>query len=225
MNPDISIIDILFPKTCAVCNAKDTVLCHTCKRSIPDNHPQCFICKKQTPFGKTCTPCQPKTAINYFYPITTFQKSSISTILHAFKYRFVEDIQFHLSYIMLNKIIPLQFHTNSFFTCVPLHKRDFNKRGFNQSQLLAQNIAAICDRPFMHTLTKTTATKKQANLSKDDRLKNIDNCFSIKTNMNFPTDSCIIIDDVKTTGTTLNQAATELKKSNINKIIAITLAS
>lgn len=224
MNLKKEIIQILFPTKCVLCKKEGSLICNPCIQKLPDQKTQCFVCKNESLFGKTCQSCQHKTAIDYFISCTKYH-SPIKKILHAYKYKYLEDLQYPLTKIILKKIKQLPIAKNSSITTIPLHRIDENKRGFNQSELIARNIASIKNTPFKNTLKKKKHTKKQASLKKTKRMHNLSNTFVFPMHMHIKNESCIIIDDVKTTGSTIETAARILKENGAKKIIAITIAS
>lgn len=107
---------------------------------------------------------------------------------------------------------------------VPISKDSLKKRGFNQCSVLAKNISSILDIPVIDCLVKVKETKEQKLLGKEERMKNILDAFEIKNKEKLFKKNILLIDDVYTTGATINECKKDIEKCNINKIYLLTIA-
>ena len=107
---------------------------------------------------------------------------------------------------------------------VPISKNSLKKRGFNQCSVLAKNISSILDIPVIDCLVKVKETKEQKLLGKEERMKNILDAFEIKNKEKLFKKNILLIDDVYTTGATINECKKSIEKCNINKIYLLTIA-
>ena len=107
---------------------------------------------------------------------------------------------------------------------VPISKDSLKKRGFNQCSVLAKNISSILDIPVIDCLVKVKETKEQKLLGREERAKNILNAFTIKNKEKLFRKNILLIDDVYTTGATINECKKNIEKCNINKIYLLTIA-
>ena len=107
---------------------------------------------------------------------------------------------------------------------VPISKDSLKKRGFNQCSVLAKNISSILDIPVIDCLVKVKETKEQKLLGKEERMKNILDAFEIKNKEKLFKKNILLIDDVYTTGATINECKKNIEKCNINKIYVLTIA-
>ena len=107
---------------------------------------------------------------------------------------------------------------------VPISKDSLKKRGFNQCSVLAKNISSILDIPVIDCLVKVKETKEQKLLGKEERMKNILDAFKIKNKEKLFKKNILLIDDVYTTGATINECKKNIEKCNINKIYLLTIA-
>lgn len=107
---------------------------------------------------------------------------------------------------------------------VPISKDSLKKRGFNQCSVLAKNISSILDIPVIDCLVKVKETKEQKLLGKEERMKNILDAFEIKNKEKLFKKNILLIDDVYTTGATINECKKSIEKCNINKIYLLTIA-
>ena len=107
---------------------------------------------------------------------------------------------------------------------VPISKDSLKKIGFNQCKVLAKNISSILDIPVIDCLVKVKETKEQKLLGKEERMKNILDAFEIKNKEKLFKKNILLIDDVYTTGATINECKKNIEKCNINKIYLLTIA-
>jgi len=108
---------------------------------------------------------------------------------------------------------------------VPLHRSRLRERGFNQSLLLARVLSSDLGTPLDYlSLIRKRNTRAQTGLKKEERKKNVKDAFSITYPLIIKNKKIILVDDVFTTGYTLNECSRTLKKSGATTIICLTLA-
>ncbi len=110
---------------------------------------------------------------------------------------------------------------------VPMHSSRQKKRGFNQAELLAEKIAAMTGADFSPALQRIRATRPQADCNEDERLTNLDDAFSLAPGLvqsAFARRRLILIDDVATTGTTLQQCANILGRLSPTKVVGLVIS-
>lgn len=118
-----------------------------------------------------------------------------------------------------------EFKGFRFLLPVPLARKKLAQRGFNQSELLADIIAENGDfEVIKNAIIRSKNTKSQTTLNKEDRKSNMLNAFSALKPELIKGKNIILIDDVATTGSTLQELAKTLKKAGAKKIAAFTLA-
>ncbi len=115
---------------------------------------------------------------------------------------------------------------NNFLTIpVPLHRRRLRERGFNQSLLLAKVLASYLGTQLDYlSLIRKRYTRAQTGLKREERRKNVKDAFSVLNSEIIEDKNIILVDDVFTTGHTLNECARTLKKSGAIAVICLTLA-
>jgi len=178
--------------------------------------PVCINCNAEDEF--LCENCISKIKTTYPKPLIpcSFHKNLIlRKAIHKFKYSFYKDLAKPLSQL-LN---PPQ---NAIIIPIPLHKKRLSFRGFNQSEELAKHLP----NRTINLLIRTKKTSSQAKLSKHERENNIKGSFELNPQIDQPSKSTtlILLDDVCTTFSTMNEAALTLKKNGYNKVHAMALA-
>ena len=108
---------------------------------------------------------------------------------------------------------------------VPLHLKRLRQRGFNQSLLLARHVAdrLQCELDFL-SLRRVRYTLPQTGLGKDERRKNVRGAFHLKDPEIVKGKTVLLVDDVATTGNTLNECSRVLKKAGCNEVFCLVLA-
>ena len=108
---------------------------------------------------------------------------------------------------------------------VPLHPSRLREREFNQSLLLADQVAKHLGRPLSFTnLVRTAPSEPQSTLSRKERMKNLRRAFAVRRPESIAGKRILLIDDVFTTGTTVNECAKVLRKSGADAVLVLTLA-
>ena len=145
--------------------------------------------------------------------------------------KLILNLKYHKSFIagkvladLLCQIIIEKELSIDFICYVPISKDSLKKRGFNQCSVLAKNISSILDIPVIDCLVKVKETKEQKLLGKEERMKNILDAFEIKNKEKLFKKNILLIDDVYTTGATINECKKNIEKCNINKIYLLTIA-
>ncbi|MFW6147148.1 MAG: ComF family protein [Thermodesulfobacteriota bacterium] len=149
----------------------------------------------------------------------------MSTI-HRFKYSSETHLASSLGGLLASFVKELLLDPKSFMTVpVPLHKHRLAERGFNQSLLLARTVSSILETPLDYrSLVRKKDTRSQTGLARKDRKKNIARAFSVISNSAFKGKNVLLVDDVLTTGYTLNECAQTVKQSGALKVICLALA-
>jgi ComF family protein len=107
---------------------------------------------------------------------------------------------------------------------MPLHWRRRWKRGFNQSELLARRVAQSVRVPLSSALQRRRATRPQAGLTNAQRRQNLAGAFQVRKHSSVEDKHVLLIDDVLTTGATVNAAAAALKRAGARRVTVLTLA-
>ncbi|MCA9381800.1 ComF family protein [Candidatus Dojkabacteria bacterium] len=114
-------------------------------------------------------------------------------------------------------------HSNTIITCVPIHISRKRWRGFNQSELLAKEIAKQKNLEFLQLLKKGTNTLPQVGLNKKQREANLKNTFEFNYTKVTKTNQIVLVDDIITTGTTLIECTRTLRNAGFKgQISAVT---
>ena len=216
------LVETVYPKTCAGCGLRGTWLCDPCEGSVPRlDTGICFRCGG--PVQATCRSCvQLDRSIRLAraaYPYMGW----VSNALRSFKYTDEWSRADHLASMIVPSLNV--FGEIDAIVPVPLHASKLRKRGYNQSELLAQSLAKSTGVPTMPLLVRTRETAAQVDLSREDRHENVAGAFTIGPDWSPAAGGrFLLLDDVRTTSATLNACASALLRSGPRSIVAATLA-
>lgn len=221
------ILDIIFPKHCINCSKAGNYLCPDCTSTITRHLQVCFVCRKISPLGKTHSYCQSKTNFDAVI-IATQYKDTIKRALVKIKYGLHYDILSELleKTLSSDKIrLFLEQQPIDYCTEIPMHSFKYKQRGFNQTLLITKWLETKYNIPHQTLLVKIQQTHAQMHLNRNDRLFNLTNTIQLDKNTNLQNKSILLVDDVITTGTTLEESASVLKNHGAQKIIGLVIAN
>lgn len=224
--------EYVFPVMCLGCGQEGAWVCIPCFSAF-DHTVQLFcpLCHAPTAVGKCCASCL---AQDVSFPLQQVVASVryrddglIGKIIHALKYEYAEEVKGVISQVVERSIrehIDL-FPSDSFTIAVPLHTMRFVERGFNQADIIAQSVNRALGVPGIeHALVRHRDTPHQATLARVDRLQNVADAFSVRNPSRVRGCTIILVDDVYTTGATMQACATALLRAGARSVSAYTLA-
>ena len=216
------IVDLFFPTICLGCGTQMQQhrqhVCAICIADLPvtgfENIPNNTV--EQIFYGRVSI--QAATAWVYFTKQTLIQEC-----LHEIKYQNNQYLAHQLGEVMGKCLAHSQrFSTVDMVIPVPLHSSKLKKRGFNQAERLAKPIADVLNIPLNHTvLIRTENTQSQTNKHRFERWQNMEGNFSVTNAAIISGKHVLLIDDVVTTGATLEASAQELIKYGASVSIAV----
>lgn len=228
--------DILFPIFCADCGKEGEWWCPACRRkSKTVLIAKCPVCLRnsirQLADGATCVVCRTVSALDgvvAFLPY--FEKQPAAILIQKFKYQYAEDIiDVWKKIVAPIKFFWLENQKSVAIIPVPLHPRRERERGFNQADLIAKIFyeKMATDFPSIEFkinrgLIRQRFTRQQAKLTKEERLENTKDAF-VWQGKECPK-TIILIDDVFTSGATLQECAKTLKSAGAKIVWGVTLS-
>ena len=188
----------------------------------------CIICKEDDCFG-ICNTCKKSIKIiNELYQDEIISYGYYGGVLKDLILKFKYKNNFTAGDILtefLEEYIVKNFKYKEYIiTYIPLSKKSKKIRGFNQCEYIAKKIARDLSIEVLEVLIKQKETKEQKKLKRDERYENIKDAFKIKKGIEVKNYNIILIDDVTTTGATLQEAYKLLKKFEVKDIKLLTLA-
>lgn len=231
------IMDFLFPPKCVLCGKiieDKNSLCTDCWKKIYFiKKPYCDKCSSPFEFqissNDLCLSCIKSKPLFIKSRSAVIYNEYAAKIIFRFKFYDKIELRTFLAKSMINAAFDIIDNIDIFIP-IPLHKKRLIMRKYNQSLILAETIAKITGKKLINDfLCKKKHTTPQAKLKQKDRIKNLKNIFAVKDkysnnineykNLNFA-----IVDDVMTTGSTINECIKELNGAGIKNVYAITFA-
>lgn len=221
-------MDMLYPRhlTCVLCHDEsDGELCKKCLGSIQFNiGPICLSCGRMIMKNDYLICHQCKTFERHYdrgISVGVYD-DFMSKLLFDLKYNDKKYIARMMASYMVEYIIKLDLEIEfDFIVPVPLHKDRLKKRGFNQTELIGQFMSDMTGVPQNTDLVRMKPTKPLSTLSADERLEILNDAFELKSPI---LGNVILVDDIFTTGSTLNTCAKELKSCGTSYILGVTFA-
>lgn len=224
------ILDVLFPLQCLDCKTPKTLLCEKCLEKIPINQTLfCAVCHRRLALNKKI--CHLK-APYILAPAGSYENPVLRELILTLKYRRLKPIAEILAIILNRYIKTLNLNLQKYeIIPVPLHKIRKKERSFNQAEFISTALFTLnpnlgkSDFPRLDYLKRIKNNKPQARIKNyDKRKENISGCFQAVNTENIKGKNIILLDDVSTSGATLEEAAKILKKAGAKKIIGLVVA-
>ncbi len=199
-------LDSIYPKYCLHCDVEGSYWCMNCKKfpiKAWDNQLS-LIGEKY---------------FDEIYCLGDYEDPMLGELIKACKYKFVKELCEDLGELLAQEIELKKL--DGVIVPVPLSKRRMAWRGFNQVEEIARVIAVKNNLPSSFCLMRVKHKKAQAKLSEAERLENMKDCFEVVGEV---PKTVILVDDVITTGATINECSRVLRFAGAEKIVVLALA-
>ena len=227
------VLDLCYPPHCGSCGIALAArhvnvrgLCGECLCGISSpSTPCCAVCSHPLPEGATCPNCLGlRRHVEAIVPACRYA-GVVRELLHRFKYGRDECLAVPLGDLLGRALGEERLRAPSFraLVPVPLHPMRQRERGFNQAELLAGRVRGACGLPVRRLLRRIRSTAPQAGYDREERIRNLQGAF-VATGMGDPGGDYLLVDDVSTTGATLDACAMALRSAGASKVFAIVVA-
>lgn len=220
----------LFPKRCLGCNKLDLFVCDSCLDLINiKNNFCCPVCNREMPYPKACDKCVEESLIDGLWVVSNYKDELVKKSIHLIKYNYCDEIGEVWEKMISRYFLQERFWLDdALLIPVPLHGRRYLERGFNQSMIVC-NILNNLKRNDIgdNILVRKNYGKHQATLDFNKRKENVINCFRLTSNVDcrdYWQKEVILIDDVYTTGATMEECAKILKKAGFKRVYGFAMA-
>jgi len=241
-------LDLLFPKFCLGCKKEGLYLCDDCRALLDIAEFDYCLCEtkpirlgwlgpaegeaRQRWQGK-CQRCQDKKLSGLYSALSYKEKDLTKKLIYQFKYQpYLKDLAKTLASILIEHFVLSgknidEIWDNGVLVPVPLDKKKLKIRGYNQSEELAKELSKILQIPVISdNLIKIKSTQPQMELKKEEREKNLQGAFAVKPAFasELRRGKVFLVDDVYTTGSTMQECAKVLKESGVKEVWGIAIA-
>lgn len=228
------LVHILFPQFCLNCKKEGGIICEDCLNSIDlSEFNYCPFCQApRRVFEEGICPSHRKMKLSGIFSATSYQDPLVKKLISKFKYEpFLKNLASPLTFLIIahfllseNKLIS-QNKENSVFLPIPLAKFRERWRGFNQAALIAKELSKFYKILLLNNnLIKAKGTQPQVELKRDEREKNIRDVFEVKNPQEIQGKRIFLVDDVFTTGVTMEECARVLKRAGCREVWGIVVA-
>jgi ComF family protein len=208
------LLDLIFPKFCLGCKKEGSFLCEDCFSTLE------ISASHQKFRGKNLA--------DLYFPVN-YENFLVKKLIQNFKYPpLIKELKKELALIIFSHLLLLDKKPDfSDFVLVPipLSKKKLRWRGYNQAEEIAKELANFLKIPLISDcLVKIKETKDQVELSEKERRENVRGAFFVKNREKIVGRNILLVDDVFTTGATMEEAARVLKEAGAKKIVGIVVA-
>ncbi len=211
----------LYPQDCLLCSgaSPEQAICDGCLQVLPSPEEACPVCALPSPGQRTCGRClahppyfsRTLAAWTYEFPV--------DRLIQAFKFHH----RLELAPWFAQSLARLLDFPDPLIIAMPLHKRRLAERGFNQALEIARHVAEIAGGKVLHSAVhKYRATRLQSELPLDARVRNVRDVFRCAEPIR--SNKVVVVDDVMTTGATLNELARTLKQAGASQVVNLVVA-
>ena len=229
-----TIIDWIYPPRCISCRnplplenkrGRFLWLCGYCENLFtPLESPGCSVCSTPVNSGvSVCSSCHSRT-FHFIHNRSAFAyEDLVRDLMHDIKFRRRKHVAQGLGRLWAD-MIKTSIPDDSILVPLPMHPQKKRERGFDQAEVMAQAIAETSGTKLSAILERIKDTPPQSGLHPRQRVDNISGAFQIKPSCNVTGKNCILIDDIYTTGASLNECAKVLIQGGASKVFTMTLA-
>lgn len=220
------LLDLLFPPMCAGCGAWGEKYCRTCfEETLLVKKPICQICGDSLEKGQPviCDRCQSTEVAFMAVRSWAYYEDPLLSAIHKLKYRGDIGLGSILARPLTDLLLSHRWQVDAVVP-VPLDSTRQRQRGYNQSALLARPISWEASLEYLpDAVCRTRETRQQVGLSREDRVANMAGAFAADQKR-VTGRSVLLIDDVITTGSTMNACAQSLMNAGAKSVFGLTLA-
>lgn len=230
-----ALFDFLLPPLCHICrsfieDAGELHICPACSEQLPlIMSPLCTVCG--IPFtgvgdDHICGKCLTHPPHFDCARAHLLYEGPARDMIHSFKYQHRTHLRRPLALLALKGMTDfITQQAPDVIIPVPLHRSRLRKRGFNQAVLLGNLFSSRLAIPMLvNGLIRTRQTEPQIDLSAEERRNNVKGAFSTARPADVAGKQILLLDDVMTTGSTVNECAKELKKAGSSSVLVVTIA-
>lgn len=219
------LLSMVFPEICNACGKPlykhENLICNYCKVKLPYTN---FHLQTENPVEKIFwgrIPIEKAGAFLYFH-----KGNRVQQLMHRFKYKGKKEIGELIGSLYGNELLKSNFFSDAdVIIPVPLHPEKQKKRGYNQSECFANGLSVALNIPSQtNILTRAFASSTQTKKNRFERWKNVETIFKIQNVESILNKHIVLVDDVITTGATVEACANTLMKASPKKISFLALA-
>jgi len=212
-------IGVWAPHTCVQCGAEAQLLCPVCIRNLPVIASRCYHCRKITGDWRMCSACS-KTSKLWRVRVGTIYEAAAKELVWRLKFSGAQLA----AQTMATRLISLyEFAQSAIIVPVPTATSRVRRRGYDQARLLARQLSRQTGLPMVDCLARS-GQAHQVGASRQQRLHQLEGAFRVTKRSMVRDAHLILVDDVITTGATLEAAAKILRQAGVGRVEALVFA-
>jgi competence protein ComFC len=215
-----------FKTKCLVCGRLEIDgLCNGCINQFQGlPFPFCTVCKSNKIEQSNCSECIKNGPLFKSLVTIGIYNGLLKSIIYNFKYEKITAYRFPLAKLLSEKLKEeINIKEINYISAIPLHPEKLQQRGFNQAELVARQLSISLNKQYIESLKRIKITEAQFSLSINQRTENLKDAF-VFNNKKVKNKNILLIDDIYTTGSTINEASKVLKQNSVNDIYVGVLA-
>ena len=217
------LLNLLLPPRCGGCGRLGSLYCDGCRRRTRRlEEPICGRCGAEVEHVRAACGCRGRIRRLTSLRSAAAYEGPLEKALHRFKYEGRQPLARPLAMLLAERLA-VDGIAAEVVTWVPLHERRHRRRGYNQAELLGRELARLCGLPVLAGLVRDRDTAAQVGLDRLHRQTNVAGAFHWE-GKELARRSLLLIDDVATTGATLEACAGALKAAGAGAVIGFTVA-
>lgn len=218
----------LFPIICVGCQREGEWLCSRCLLPIMSDYKKigCADCGQSTIVGDYCSEHRPNHQLAGLVMVQPFHQGTLREAIHKLKYNGIQALAKPLGTLLNRRLMSYPHLWKSLLIPIPLHRTRQQYRGFNQTELIANQLTDLIPQRTDQVLFRRKTTHSQASLSHAERKNNLKNAFFLECKQVslIKNKLILLIDDVATTTATLDEAAKVLLTAGASEVWGAVLA-
>ena len=216
-----TLLSVIAPHECLGCGAEGALLCGTCRLLLPDIPPRCYRCRRISSGGLTCRACRKVSRLRYVRAATDYEGIA-QQLVWRLKFGGAQAAKREI----VHSLLPLVRQMDCRDACivpVPTATSRVRQRGYDQAKLIARQLAQEAHLPYIDCVQRQGQTH-QVGASRRQRQKQLAGAFYVRRPQCIRNGHLILVDDVLTTGATLEAAAAVLRRAGAGQIDALVFA-
>jgi len=218
------LLQIVYPTICNACGDQltrsESIICLQCQTSLPQTNYWNIRENKMERHLQGRFPFQSAVALYYFS-----KEGGVQNLLHELKYKGKTEIGFSLGETLGKKLAESDLAKPDVIVALPLFWKKEKQRGYNQSKYFAEGLSAALQIPVAsNAVERIRDSESQTRKNRFDRIENVEHIFQLKENHQMDNKHVLLVDDVLTTGATIEACADALLKANNIKLSLATIA-